>query len=127
MWGFFIGRMNDMTILDYSTQFMTNVDLIIEARWLATVNSSTLLEHYSVVVQGDAIVDLLPTVQAKKQYKATTSVMLDEHILIPGLINLHTHSAMSLMRGIADDLPLMTWLNDHIWPAERAVVSELFV
>ncbi len=128
MWGFFIGRMNDMTILNHSVQFTTHVDLVIEARWVATVNSNkALLEHYSAIVQGDVIVDLLPTVQAKKQYTATTSVSLDEHILIPGLINCHTHSAMSLMRGIADDLPLMTWLNDHIWPAERALVSEQYV
>lgn len=105
-----------------------NADLIIEARWLAPVSAKEkLLEHYSVVVQGDILTDLLPTAQARLKYTASTLVCLDEHVLIPGLINAHTHAAMSLMRGMADDLPLMTWLNEHIWPAERAVVVENYV
>lgn len=105
-----------------------NADLIIEARWLAPVSAKEkLLEHYSVVVQADILIDLLPTVQARLKYTASTLVCLDEHVLIPGLINTHTHAAMSLMRGMADDLPLMTWLNEHIWPAERAVVVENYV
>lgn len=105
-----------------------NADLIIEARWLAPVSvKEKLLEHYSVVVQGDVLVDLLPTAQARLKYTASSLVCLDEHVLIPGLINAHTHAAMSLMRGMADDLPLMAWLNEHIWPAERAVVVENYV
>jgi 5-methylthioadenosine/S-adenosylhomocysteine deaminase len=52
---------------------------------------------------------------------------LENHILIPGLVNAHTHAAMSLMRGLADDLPLMRWLEDHIWPAEAKHVSRQFV
>ncbi|MFN3595242.1 MAG: TRZ/ATZ family hydrolase, partial [Thiobacillaceae bacterium] len=52
---------------------------------------------------------------------------LSDHALIPGLVNLHTHAAMTLLRGYADDLPLMTWLNDYIWPAERQWVSAEFV
>jgi 5-methylthioadenosine/S-adenosylhomocysteine deaminase len=54
-------------------------------------------------------------------------LILKNHILIPGLINAHTHAAMSLMRGLADDLPLMRWLEDHIWPAEAKHVSRQFV
>jgi 5-methylthioadenosine/S-adenosylhomocysteine deaminase len=111
-----------------SNQAPAEVDLIIEARWLATmVKNAPLSEHYSVIVQNDTIVDVLSTALAKSQYTSTDTVSLDEHILIPGLINLHTHAAMNLMRGIADDLPLMQWLNDHIWPAERAVVSNDYV
>jgi len=103
-------------------------NLIIESRWLATVvKDSPLLEYYSVIVQNETIVDLLPTELARAQYTSTNVLSLDEHILIPGLINLHTHAAMNLMRGIADDLPLMQWLNEHIWPAERAVVSYDYV
>ena len=79
------------------------------------------------MIKADSIVDLLPTAEARKLYIASNVVNLDEHILIPGLINLHTHAAMNLMRGIADDLPLMEWLNEHIWPAERAVVSYDYV
>jgi len=126
--GFFIGRMNGMTTKNHSAQVATSVDLIIEARWLATIVTNTpLLEHYSVIIQGAVIVDLLPTALAREQYSAANLVSLDEHILIPGLINLHTHAAMNLMRGIADDLPLMAWLNDHIWPAENAVVTDEYV
>jgi len=111
-----------------SNQAPAEVDLIIEARWLATmVKNAPLSEHYSVIVQNDTIVDVLSTALAKSQYTSTDTVSLDEHILIPGLINLHTHAAMNLMRGIADDLPLMQWLNEHIWPAERAVVSSDYV
>lgn len=116
-----------MTITNQSHDII-NADLIIEARWLAPVGvKDQLLEHFSVVVQGDILIDLLPTVQARLRYTASSLVCLDEHVLIPGLINAHTHAAMTLMRGIADDLPLMTWLNDHIWPAERAVVVENYV
>ncbi len=114
--------------LKHLNQAPTEVDLIIEARWLATaVKNAPLLEHYSVIVQNDAIVDLLSTALARSQYTSADTVSLDEHILIPGLINLHTHAGMNLMRGIADDLPLMQWLNEHIWPAERAVVSSDYV
>jgi 5-methylthioadenosine/S-adenosylhomocysteine deaminase len=114
--------------LKHLNQAPAEVDLIIEARWLATVvKNAPLLEHYSVIVQNDTIVDLLSTALARSQYTSADTVSLDEHILIPGLINLHTHAAMNLMRGIADDLPLMQWLNEHIWPAERAVVSSDYV
>ncbi|MFZ3088985.1 MAG: amidohydrolase family protein, partial [Methylotenera sp.] len=117
-----------MMTKNHSAQVATNVDLIIEARWLATIVANTpLLENYSVIIQGAVIVDLLPTALAREQYIAANLVSLDEHILIPGLINIHTHAAMNLMRGIADDLPLMAWLNDHIWPAENAVVTDEYV
>ena len=105
-----------------------NADLIIEARWIASATTAQpILENYSVVIQAGIIVDVLPISNAREKYAATTLVSLDEHLLIPGLINLHTHAAMSLMRGLADDQPLMTWLNKHIWPAEHAVVTERYV
>lgn len=105
-----------------------NADLVIEARWLATMApAQPTLENYSVIVQAGVIVEILPISDARQKYTATSLVCLDDHVLIPGLINLHTHAAMSMMRGIADDLPLMAWLNQHIWPAEHAVVSERYV
>lgn len=117
-----------MTTSNHSPQAASHVDLVIEARWLATiVKDSPLLEHHSVIVKANTIVDILPTEQARKLYTATELASMDEHIVIPGLINLHTHAAKNLMRGIADDLPLMAWLNNHIWPAERAVVSDDYV
>ncbi len=103
-------------------------DLVIEARWIATVASQQpLLENHAVIVQAGNIVEILPIAQARQKYSATSLVCLDEHVLIPGLINLHTHAPMSLMRGIADDVALMPWLHQHIWPAEQAVVSETYV
>ncbi len=104
------------------------VDLIIEVRWLCPIiPENTLFEHQSVVIQSGKIVDICATSIAGKKYQAGEVVQLTEHVLIPGLINLHTHAAMSLMRGLADDLPLMSWLEQHIWPAEHALVSERYV
>ena len=103
-------------------------DLIIEARWIATaVSNQPVLENHAVIVSAGLIVEILAIADARQKYSTTSLVCLDDHVLIPGLINLHTHAAMSLMRGIADDIALMPWLNDHIWPAERAVVSERYV
>lgn len=117
-----------MTISDSSSTAVTHVDVIIEARWIATVDAShALLENHSAIVKDSTLIDLLPIALARVKYTASTIVCLDEHALIPGLINAHTHAAMSLMRGMADDLPLMAWLNDHIWPAERAVIDEHYV
>jgi 5-methylthioadenosine/S-adenosylhomocysteine deaminase len=105
-----------------------NVDQIIEARWIIpVVPSGTILEHHALVLNDGRIVDLLPQVEAQRKYVAAATVQLENHALIPGLINLHTHAAMSLMRGIADDLSLMRWLNEHIWPAETTHVSDAFV
>lgn len=117
-----------MSISVQLPQSDVNADLIIEARWIATATEAQpLLENYSVVIQAGIIVDLLSISSAREKYTTTTLISLDEHVLIPGLINLHTHAAMSLMRGLADDQPLMTWLNQHIWPAEHAVVTERYV
>lgn len=89
--------------------------------------SNTLLENHAVIVQKGLIAEILPISDARKKYTASSLVCLDEHILIPGLINLHTHAAMGMMRGMADDLPLMAWLNNHIWPAEKVVLSPQYV
>ena len=104
-----------------------NVDLIIAARWLCpVVPSHTVLQNQAVVIQAGNIIDICLLDEAT-QYNAIETVQLNEHVLIPGLINLHTHAAMSLMRGLADDLPLMPWLQQHIWPAEQKFVSSTFV
>lgn len=117
-----------MSNLDNFSQAPINADLMIEARYIAPMSDAhVLLEHHAVVIQDGVIVELLPITDARVKYTATSLVCLDEHVLIPGLINLHSHAAMSLMRGIADDLPLMTWLEKHIWPVERAIVSEQYV
>ncbi len=109
-------------------QAAEHLDLLIEARWVIPVEpADTTLEHHAVAVRGEHIVAVLPISEARMRFSATQTVSLPDHVLIPGLINLHTHTAMSLLRGIADDLPLMRWLNESIWPIENKFVSDRFV
>lgn len=104
------------------------VDLIIEARWLVPiVPQNTLLEHQAVIIQSGEIIDICAQPEAEQRYQAKELVSLSEHVLIPGFVNLHAHAAMNLMRGLADDLSLMPWLEKHIWPAEHKFVSAGFV
>jgi 5-methylthioadenosine/S-adenosylhomocysteine deaminase len=104
------------------------VDLMIEARWIVPVEPhAVVLENHAVVVQDDRIVALLPVADARASYAPRERVELGEHALIPGLINSHTHNPMTLLRGLADDLPLMVWLQRHIWPAEARVMGPEFV
>jgi 5-methylthioadenosine/S-adenosylhomocysteine deaminase len=104
------------------------VDLLIHARWIIPVEPQSLThENHALVINKGKIVDLLPSIEANQKYQAKTIENLGNHALIPGLINSHTHASMSLLRGIADDLPLMDWLQNHIWPLEQQWVSESFV
>lgn len=103
------------------------VDTIIHARWIIPVQPSGLLENSSVVIDAGRIVAVLPRKDCEQQYQSANTVERPHHVLIPGLINAHTHAAMSLLRGFADDLPLMDWLQNHIWPAESKWVDEAFV
>jgi len=105
-----------------------NVDTLIHAQWIIPVDpENRVLEQHSLAVRNGRIEALLPSAEAKRQIQAKETLELPGHVLIPGLINAHTHAAMNLLRGLADDLPLMTWLNEHIWPAEGRWVSEEFV
>jgi 5-methylthioadenosine/S-adenosylhomocysteine deaminase len=107
---------------------MEPVDTLIDAQWVIPVEpDGAVLAHHSVAIRDGLIVDVLPTNEAHGRYDADRCFDLPRHALIPGLINLHTHAAMTLMRGLADDLALMTWLQDHIWPAEARHVSREFV
>lgn len=107
---------------------MQTVDSLIHARWVVPIEPpGTVLADHSVAVAGGRIVAVLPRARATERYQAASAVELPRHVLIPGLINTHTHAAMTLLRGLADDLPLMTWLNDHIWPAEQRWIDVGFV
>ena len=106
---------------------MQNVDSLICAAHVIPVEPRGVLADHAVAVDGGRIVAVLPTAQALEHYDAREVVRLDRHALIPGFVNLHCHAAMTLMRGIADDVPLMTWLKQHIWPAEAKHVSDEFV
>ncbi|NWG72833.1 MAG: amidohydrolase family protein, partial [Parvularculaceae bacterium] len=103
-------------------------DRIISARYVIPVEpAGQVLEQHAVVVRDGRIIALLPGEEAGRTYTANAHTELPTHVLIPGLVNLHTHASMALMRGLADDLPLMEWLTRHIWPAEGRHVSPEFV
>lgn len=105
-----------------------NVDTLLHARWVIPVEPDNVVyEHWSVAINNGKIADLLPTDEAAIKYSGFEEINLDRHALLPGLINGHTHAAMSLFRGLADDLPLHDWLNHHIWPAEARWVNPEFV
>jgi len=107
---------------------MEPIDLLIHARWVVPVEpAGTVLDHFAVSVRQGRIVDLLPSAAARARYAPEVERELPTHVLVPGLVNAHTHAAMALFRGLADDLPLMQWLAGHIWPAEGRWVSEEFV
>ncbi|HRG14396.1 MAG TPA: TRZ/ATZ family hydrolase [Pseudomonadota bacterium] len=100
------------------------VDLLIEAEWVIPVQpGGVVLEHHAVAVNQGRIVAILPTREARERHAPRETVSRPGHALIPGLVNIHCHSAMVLMRGLADDLPLMSWLQDHIWPTEAKFVG----
>ena len=107
---------------------MSPIDTLISARWIIPIEpAGTVLEHHSLALLDGRIVDILPSSEASVRYSAEEHVELAQHVLIPGLVNLHSHVAMTLMRGIADDLALMTWLKEHIWPMENKHVAPTFV
>ena len=107
---------------------MQSADTLVEGRWVIPVEpEGVVLEQHTVVVAGGRIEAILPHARARSAYTANHTVQLREHVLMPGLVNAHTHAGMTLMRGIADDLPLMRWLEEHIWPVESRWVSDEFV
>jgi 5-methylthioadenosine/S-adenosylhomocysteine deaminase len=102
-------------------------DLILLPQWIVPVESAGILTEHAVIVHNGQILDVMPADAAQSRYAPAQTLALPGRALIPGLVNLHGHAAMSLFRGFADDQPLMTWLNEHIWPAEKKLVSEAFV
>ena len=104
------------------------IDTLIKARWIIPVEPhKVVLEGHALAVHAGKIVDILPAGEALARYQPARIEDLPAHALIPGLVNTHTHAAMSLLRGNADDLPLMEWLHEHIWPLERRHAGEAFV
>lgn len=104
------------------------VELLIEARWVLPMSDDLpVLEEHAVAIAHGQLHGPWPIAEARRRVSAERTLRLDSHALLPGLVNAHNHAGMSLMRGYADDLPLMTWLNEHIWPAEAAHVNPRFV
>ena len=107
---------------------MEIVDSLIHGKWIVpVVPSGKILENHTLVIRGSKIREIIPTNEVVGRYQAHHESDLKEHLIIPGFINSHIHSSMSLFRGIADDLPLKSWLEKHIWPLEKQFVDESFV
>ena len=104
------------------------IDTLLAARWVIPVEpAETLLYDHAIAIDQGMIRAILPHTEAQARFAPAEHIVLDQHVLIPGLVNLHTHAAMSLMRGLADDLSLMAWLNQRIWPTETQHVTADFV
>ncbi len=104
------------------------IDQLVDARWIVPVEpAGAVLEHHSLAIDAGRILALLPTVEARELFVPQRHFALTDHLLIPGLVNLHTHAAMALLRGYADDMPLMRWLQERIWPAESRHIAPGFV
>ncbi|MBB6366384.1 MULTISPECIES: TRZ/ATZ family hydrolase [unclassified Xanthomonas] len=110
------------------TSIPESCDLLIEAGYVVPIEPhAVVLEDHAVAVRGSEIVAVLPTAEARARFAAARTVSRPDAALLPGLVNAHTHNPMTLLRGIADDLPLMVWLQQHIWPVETAVIGPEFV
>ena len=102
--------------------------VLINARWVVPVEpAGVALERHAVAVRDGRIEAVLPMAEAAQRFADYARVDLSGHALIPGMVNAHTHAAMALMRGVADDLPLMRWLQEHVWPIEARHASAQFV
>ena len=110
-----------------SERIPSPVDLRIDARWMIPVEPAGVLAGHALIVDGGRIVALVPADEADRSYTPRSRVTLPDHALLPGLVNAHTHAAMTLMRGIADDVPHRAWLEQHIWPREGRFVAEDYV
>lgn len=104
------------------------IDLLIEAAHVVPVEPhAVVLDDHAVAIHRGEIVAVLPTAEARRRFAPTETVSRPHSAVLPGLVNAHTHNPMTLLRGIADDLPLKVWLQAHIWPIEGAVISPAFV
>lgn len=108
---------------------MTHPDaLLLAPSWIAPVApANTVLSDHAIVIQGSQILDLAPIAEARARHPGIAELALPDHLITPGFINLHTHAAMSLLRGFGDDLPLARWLEERIWPAEARLAGADFV
>ena len=107
---------------------MQTIDRLLECRWVAPVRpAGVVLEDHAVAIDAGRIAALVPLDRARELFAPRERVVLDTHLVTPGLVNAHTHASMALLRGVGDDMPLQRWLQERIWPLEMALVDEQFV
>jgi 5-methylthioadenosine/S-adenosylhomocysteine deaminase len=103
-------------------------DLIIEAGFVVPIRPhGVVLEDHAVMVTGGLVVAVLPIAEARVRFSARETILRPDGCVLPGLVNAHVHNPMTLLRGVADDLPLMEWLQGHIWPLEAQLIGPEFV
>jgi len=101
---------------------------VLHPRYLVAVRPrGIVLEKHSIAIEQGLIVSIMTRTESEQAYPDAESIELPDHVLLPGFINMHTHSPMTLLRGYADDMDLDVWLREHIWPAEQEFVGPSFV
>jgi len=104
---------------------MKEVDLLVSGAFILTLTNQGIIEDGAIVTKGNIIFDIGKKDILEERYLPKRRLEYGHGLIMPGLINAHTHIAMTLFRGLADDLPLMEWLNEHIFPAERKLTAEM--
>jgi 5-methylthioadenosine/S-adenosylhomocysteine deaminase len=110
---------------------LNQVEQIISPEWIIPISHNghsqpKPLKQHSIAINKQKIVAIAPTDSLLKDYQTDNHLSLPGQALLPGFVNCHTHAAMSLFKGLSDDLPLMMWLENHIWPAEKKWVDDKF-
>ncbi|MCX8069487.1 MAG: amidohydrolase family protein, partial [Thermodesulfovibrionales bacterium] len=107
---------------------MKNADIIIYGDYVITMNKNMdLIKEGAIAISGNKIIKIAAAQEIKKDFSSKTIIEGKGKVLLPGLINTHTHAAMVYFRGLADDLLLKDWLENHMWPAENALLSPEFI
>jgi len=107
---------------------MEPVDTLVIARWVVPVEpAGRVLDDHAVAIRGGRIVAVLPAAEARLRFDPHETIERPDHVLLPGLVNAHTHAAMVLLRGRAENLPLGRWLRSTVWPLERRWVDPEYV
>ncbi len=104
---------------------MEEVDLFVSGAFILTLTDEGIIEDGAIAIKGNTIFDIGKKEILEKKYLPKRKLEYSHGLIMPGFINAHTHIAMTLFRGLADDLPLMEWLNEHIFPAERKLTAEM--
>jgi 5-methylthioadenosine/S-adenosylhomocysteine deaminase len=107
---------------------MEPIDLLITARYVIPIEpANVVLEQHAIAIQQGRIVAVLPIAEAQARYTASESIDRPTHVLLPGLVNAHTHAGMTLLRGVAENLSFDAWLKEKIWPLEQRWMDPTFV